>query len=188
MKTTTAFLTACIALAAAWPAQAQVFRPQTVNGAVLGGIAGAIIGNNSGDHNGTRGALIGAAIGGILGSAAADEQARRSSVPVVYTPARTNPVLGPVLLGGVTGAIIGHNSGSHNAWRGAAIGAGTGYVLTRIAEAPAPRPVVIAQPAPAVYATQQPAAPAPQNVTIINNYYYNAPATPMSGANAMFGR
>ena len=35
------------------------------------------------------------------------------------------------VLGGVAGAVIGHNSGDlrHNAWRGAAVGAGTGLVV-----------------------------------------------------------
>ncbi len=47
------------------PVSAQVFRPETVNGAVLGGIAGAVIGNNSGslNHNAWKGAAIGAVAG-----------------------------------------------------------------------------------------------------------------------------
>lgn len=90
--------------------------------------------------------------------------------------------------GGLAGAIIGHNSGTfhHNAWRGAAWGAATGWLLGSVADAnrraaynaPVVTPVVQAQPA----ATAQ-----PQPVTIINNYY-NAPATPMSAANGLFGR
>jgi hypothetical protein len=41
-----------------------------------------------------------------------------------------------VFWGGVAGAVIGHNSGSlgHNAWRGAAYGAGAGLVLGGIAD------------------------------------------------------
>ena len=191
MKTSLLPLLALSSLAAALPAQAQIFRPQTINGAVLGGIAGAIIGNNSGDHNGGRGALIGAVAGGLLASAAGDEQAHRAQAP--YAPARANPVLGPVLLGGIAGAIIGNNSGSHNPWRGAAIGAG--YILHRISEHEPRRPVfyppapvaAVYASAPVVYASAPNVAPAPQSVTIINNYYY-APATPMSEANAMFGR
>jgi hypothetical protein len=182
MKTAVALL--ALSLVATLPVRAQIFRPETARGIALGGIAGAIIGNNSGDRDGARGALIGAAIGGLLGSASADAPVRRAPVPVGYIPARPDSILGPVLLGGVTGAIIGHNSGGHNPWRGAAIGAGTGYLLGRITEAPPHRTVV---PAPVVYVTQPATAPAPQNVTIINNYYF-APATPMSAANAMFGR
>ncbi len=44
-------------------------------------------------------------------------------------------------------------------------------------------PPVYISPAPA--AATAPAAP--QNITIINNYY-NTPATPMSAANGLFGR
>ena len=55
----------CLALLAVAPASAQVFRPETVNGAVLGGIAGAVIGNNSRSlgHNAWRGAAYGAGAG-----------------------------------------------------------------------------------------------------------------------------
>lgn len=90
--------------------------------------------------------------------------------------------------GGITGAIIGHNSHRHNAWRGAAIGAGAGLVLGSILDSSAEREVAYEQaytpePAPA----PAPTTAAPQNVTIINNYY-NAPASSMSSANSMFGR
>lgn len=93
-----------------------------------------------------------------------------------------------LLLGGLAGAIIGHNSGTfrHDAWRGAAWGAGAGWLLGAIADARRPQVVqsapVVSQPAQAA-----PVAAQPQQVTIINNYY-NAPATPMSGANGLFGR
>ncbi|MDO8541939.1 MAG: YMGG-like glycine zipper-containing protein [Opitutaceae bacterium] len=94
--------------------------------------------------------------------------------------------------GGLAGAIIGHNSGTfrHDAWRGAAWGAGVGWLLGSVADAnrrayPYTYPAAVQQ-APAVQF--QSAAPAqPQPVTIINNYY-NAPATPMSAANGLFGR
>jgi uncharacterized protein YcfJ len=95
-----------------------------------------------------------------------------------------------LLLGALAGGIIGHNSGDfrHNGWRGAAWGAGAGWLLGTIADANRravyeQAPVVV-QPAPAV---QAPAQPAPQQpVTIINNYY-NTPS-PMSSANGLFGR
>lgn len=97
-----------------------------------------------------------------------------------------------LLLGALAGGIIGHNSGSlgHNGWRGAAWGAGLGWVLGSIADANRSTavyrqaPVIIQQP---TQVQAQPAAAAPtQPQTIINNYYYNA--TPMSGANTLFGR
>ena len=101
-----------------------------------------------------------------------------------------------MFLGALAGGIIGHNSGSlgHNGWRGAAWGAGLGWILGSVADAnrravigerplvyvESVRPVVVqapAQPAPAA---------APQQVTIINNYYGNA--APMGQANTLFGR
>jgi uncharacterized membrane protein len=203
MKTTATFLALSLVLAAALPARAQIFRPQTTNGVVLGGIAGAIIGNNSGDlHNDPwRGAVIGAAVGGLLGSAAADAQDWRTQVPVPAAPprpvVRDHDASANVLLGGIAGAIIGNNSGNHNPWQGAAIGAGAGYILGRLGDNQ-PRhapPVPSYAYAPVVYAVRA-AAPAssavsrvePRSVTIINNYYGAAPASPMGAANAMFGR
>jgi hypothetical protein len=121
-----------------------------------------------------------------------------------YTPYRSSRASTGMLLGGIAGAIIGNNSGSwhHNGWHGAAIGAGAGLLLGAIADdvaaeraarsAPA---VVYASPdnEPAIYATptdDSPAAKAartaPQNVTIINNYYGSGSS--MSSANRMFGR
>lgn len=93
-------------------------------------------------------------------------------------------------LGALAGGIIGHNSGDfrHNGWRGAAWGAGAGWLLGSLIDA---NRRVVYEPAPPVY--QAPAVPAqpaaqaaPQSVTIINNYY-NA-STPMSAANGLFGR
>ena len=91
-----------------------------------------------------------------------------------------------MLLGALAGGIIGNNSGSHNGWRGAALGAGAGLLLGTIADAN--RPAVVYNSVPAVQQAPapQPAAAPAQSTTIINNYY-NAPA-PMSGANSLFGR
>lgn len=97
-----------------------------------------------------------------------------------------------LLLGALAGGIIGHNSGDfrHNGWRGAAWGAGTGWLLGSIVDAN--RRAVGSDAAPAVVpaASVVPAQPAaqaqPQQVTIINNYYNTS--TPMSAANGMFGR
>lgn len=99
-----------------------------------------------------------------------------------------------LVLGALAGGIIGHNSGEfrHNGWRGAAWGAGVGWLLGAVADANR-RPVgysapqVVAQPAAVIPQQTQVAAPAqPQQVTIINNYYNSS--TPMSGANSLFGR
>jgi hypothetical protein len=95
-------------------------------------------------------------------------------------------------LGALAGGIIGHNSGEfrHNGWRGAAWGAGVGWLLGSIADANrrpvtyAPAQGVSAPAASVVAPVSQPAA-APQQVTIINNYYNSSP---MSGANSLFGR
>lgn len=106
--------------------------------------------------------------------------------PEVYAP-RSAAVDG-LVWGGLAGAVIGRNSGSlgHDAWRGAAWGAGLGWLLGTVADArrvvpveSAARPVVVPASTPA-------AAPAAAPVTIINNYY--AAPTPMSAANGLFGR
>jgi hypothetical protein len=252
MKTS---LSLCLALLAVTSARAQVFRPEAVNGALLGGIAGAVIGNNSGDlrHNAWKGAAIGAGAGLILGEAIgnANASARNPQVggpaggyvyrgaPAVsigvgyhrgdyghgfprggygysgYGYRAAVPVYGyydgygagypdygtgyygsgsaaasGLWLGALAGGIIGHNRGDfrHNGWRGAAWGAGAGWLLGSLIDANRP---VVYESAPPVYqmpAVQaQPAAhAAPQQVTIINNYYNSS--TPMTAANGLFGR
>ncbi len=189
-------------------AQAQIFRPEAVSGAALGAIAGAIIGNNSGSlgHDGARGAAWGAGIGLITGQIAGDANAERRWGAGVTMRAGGRYDRGPVygvdhgplvwdrpvdrgnglVLGAITGAIIGNNSRifGHSGARGAAWGAGIGYVLGAISEENARYRTV---PAP-VRVIEAPAAPAaPQQITIINNYY-NTPATPMTPANQLFGR
>jgi uncharacterized protein YcfJ len=257
MKTAFSLCLACVVVTSA---SAQIFRPEAVNGALLGGIAGAVIGNNSGDlgHNAWKGAALGAGAGLILGEAAGNARAA-SRDPQVYSsrrgdyvyrdapsvrigvgygsvrghghgyfgggrgyygrggsyfgvyspgyrydyapsygyyggygagypyydsyghPGSGSAAANGLWLGALAGGILGHNSGDfrHNAWRGAAWGAGAGWLLGSIVDANR-RPVVY-ESAPA------PAAPpaAPQQITIINNYYN---ATPMSGANSLFGR
>jgi outer membrane lipoprotein SlyB len=225
MKTIVALTLSLFALA---PIQAQVFHPETVNGAVLGGIAGAVIGNNSGDlhHNAWRGAAIGAVAGGLIGSAVGESRDydHRSRVPephgyYSYGPSyrrgwygnngyhgysqpgyyysdygydRPSYASSGLLLGGLTGAIIGNNSHGHNAWRGAAWGAGAGLLIGAIADQnvrESDARAEVMQDAQAAAAVQNAAATqsTPQNVTIINNYYGGS-TTPMSSANGMFGR
>ena len=101
-----------------------------------------------------------------------------------YQPSHSTSGL---LLGGITGAIIGNNSRSHNAWRGAALGGGAGWLLGTIADQNYRRRVVEVRPQlePAE-TTPAHATNSPQNVTIINNYYGNS--TAMSSANSLFGR
>jgi uncharacterized protein YcfJ len=210
MKTTILLLVGAMAASSA---QAQLFTPSTVGGAALGAIAGGVIGNNTGSrNNGTEGAVIGAVAGGLLGSAYA--QSKREASPYYHTAApsyyySSGPAYAPAayhstpayarpsrtatttLLGGVAGAIIGHNNGRRG-WEGAAIGAGAGYLLGRLSEPSRSeaRPVSYGYAPYAYY--RQPvvvttAAPQPATqITIINNYYGGA--TPMSGANSMFGR
>jgi hypothetical protein len=97
-----------------------------------------------------------------------------------------------MLLGALAGGIIGNNSGvfGHSGWRGAAWGAGAGLLLGSVVDAERAREVPVRAPAPTVVyapapATSAPAVAAPQQVTIINNYYG---ASPMSAANSLFGR
>ena len=224
MKTIVALTISLLALA---PVQAQVFRPETVSGAVLGGIAGAVIGNNSGDlhHNAWKGAAIGTLAGGLIGSAVGESRERAQyqdrQVPVptgYYGPAnsyngyrdysysqpayysdssydhRPSYATSGLLLGGLAGAIIGNNSHGHNAWRGAAWGAGAGLLIGAIADQNArdreAQEAAIQEAQAAANAQAQQNATtenAPQNVTIINNYYGGS-SSPMSSANSMFGR
>jgi hypothetical protein len=76
-------LVSCFALLALAPLQAQVFRPEALNGALLGGVAGAVIGNNSGDlhHNAWKGAAIGAGAGLLLGEAVGNARATQVGAP-----------------------------------------------------------------------------------------------------------
>jgi outer membrane lipoprotein SlyB len=250
MKTAATLL--ALALVSAVSAQAQLFRPETVTGAVVGGIAGAVIGHNDGRH-GWEGAAYGATAGAVIGTIAGHARDRseyratqvRASgyradqgyrgphhpvrvvsvpryygpryvhrAPVVYAP-RYPVVYAPryvsspvhvtrrpshtrtgVLLGGIAGAIIGHNDGRHG-WEGAAYGIGAGYILGSIADRQAAQADAEARAyedyraAAAASAAVNPApapAAAPQQVTINNYYYGSSPAAPMAGANSLFGR
>lgn len=93
-----------------------------------------------------------------------------------------------VFLGGLSGAIIGHNSRGlhHNPWRGAAWGAGLGYLFGSLAEHNARARTVIEE-SPALVSSVPAPTVQPQQVTIINNYY-GSTATPMTSANGLFGR
>ncbi|MBI5766876.1 MAG: glycine zipper 2TM domain-containing protein [Verrucomicrobia bacterium] len=225
-----ALLSLGLAALALTSAQAQVFGPRAANGALIGGIAGAVIGHNSGSlsHNGWQGAAIGAGVGALIGAAADRDAARYDHrVPAphggyIYREAPRHYGYGGnygygrsaahdgLWVGALAGGIIGHNHGGswrHNGWRGAAWGAGAGWVLGSIIDANRyyygdygyrsydygyygygyPRAVVTPQPVVVQAAAPAPAATAaPQQVTIINNYYGNA--APMASANSLFGR
>ena len=252
MKTLISCLSALLlAGATVVPASAQVFRPETVSGALIGGLAGAVIGHNDGRH-GWEGAAYGAAAGALIGTAVGHARDHRHEPRVHrYSPSYSYRSYGypyrhgwasrprwhvgvhaghspywhrgyshrhhhrhvrvypswawrsgwysdawsyphergsyarrGALLGGLAGAIIGHNDGRHG-WEGAAYGLGAGYLLGSIADAQARRAYETAPPVPVHVAPT--ATAAPQQVTIINNYY-NAPGTPMSAANRVFGR
>lgn len=188
-------------------AHAQIFGPRALDGALLGGIAGAVIGHNSGSlsHNGWQGAAIGAGVGALIGAANDQRDASFDArVPIargdyVYRDGYRGSAAGNgLVLGALAGGIIGHNRGfSHgrDGWRGVTWGAGAGWLLGSIVDANYgyyrsydygyPRAVVMSQPQP-VAVQAAPAAAAPQQITIINNYYGNA--SPMAGANSLFGR
>lgn len=95
-------------------------------------------------------------------------------------------------LGALAGGIIGHNSGEfrHEAWRGAAWGAGLGWILGSVADTNR-RAAVYEQPAPVVHQVPaavvqaQPVAPTPRAATVT---HASGSASPMTAANAMFGR
>lgn len=111
--------------------------------------------------------------------------------PVYRTTYRQPSYAGTgLVVGGITGAIIGNNSGRHNTWRGAAIGAGAGLLIGAIADSAAREREVQVEQAPAYVPETQvrtQSSTTPQNVTIINNYYYT-PSTPMSSVNGIYGR
>lgn len=111
----------------------------------------------------------------------------RSYGSTYYSSGRTSYATNGLLLGAIGGAILGNNSGSlgHNSWRGAAYGAAAGYIIGAIAdhnsrEREVQDDVVVAAPTVTANASA-PAAPAPVAAPA-------APATPMTSANALFGR
>lgn len=63
-----------LALACQLPARAELFRPATVKGALIGGVAGAVIGHNN-DRRGWEGAAYGMAAGAIVGSIVGEARA-----------------------------------------------------------------------------------------------------------------
>jgi hypothetical protein len=111
--------------------------------------------------------------------------------PVVVYPAPAVAPSGPAAtgfwLGALAGGILGHNSGDlgHNAWRGAAWGAGAGLLLGSVVEASRTAPVSyreIPPPAPPVTGFQPPAAVPVRVVRPAGEI------SPLAEANVLFGR
>ncbi|MGA3007277.1 MAG: glycine zipper family protein [Opitutaceae bacterium] len=196
-----------LSLLAATAGRAQIFGPNASTGVLLGGIAGGIIGHN--DHNQTgRGIALGAASGLILGSIADQAnynsyQATQAPMPGYYVyrqaPAcyysdypddnygysQSNYAVSGALLGGLAGGIIGYNN-HHQTGRGVLIGAASGLILGSIADqAVRERPVVAP---PVVVSAAVPPPPAPASPPPPAAPAMTAPASPMSGANSLFGR
>ncbi|MGZ8938361.1 MAG: hypothetical protein ACXW32_04030 [Limisphaerales bacterium] len=210
-KVIIAALMAATILPQALTARAQIFSRDALGGAVLGGVAGGIIGHNSGRRT-AEGIGIGAGIGLLAGGLTSSYRRHYYEGPYSHdyyysSPAyydrpyyrRPNYAIGGALLGGLAGGIIGHNSGRHTA-EGIAIGAGAGLLMGGIAEYQmrqrersyySPQQVVIGTPATVLtttpVVTQTVQEPAPQQVTVVNNYGPSA-TSPMSSANALFGR
>jgi hypothetical protein len=192
MKT---FVSLGLAVLTLTSAQAQVFRPR----AVIGALPGRIAGDHSGDvrHRDWRGAGGGyfyrhqpvysgyRSYGGFYRGWGDGYYGYVDFAPASGYYGYVSGAANGLWLGALAGGIIGHNSGSfrHDAWRGAAWGAGLGWLLGSMADANRP---AVAYQTP-MSATAPAPAPSPQQVTIINNYY-GASATPMTAANSLFGR
>ncbi len=70
--------------------QAQVFRPETVRGAVAGGIVGAVVGHNDG-RRGWEGAAYGAVAGALIGSFVGESRERHQPPVPVYRRSHVRP-------------------------------------------------------------------------------------------------
>lgn len=115
----------------------------------------------------------------------------RYPAPVVIYPAPVAAPAGPAeagfWLGALAGGILGHNSGDlgHNAWRGAALGAGAGLLLGSVVEASRTAPVSyreIPPPAPPMPEFRAPPHVPDRVVRPLGE------TSPLAEANALFGR
>lgn len=215
-------------------AQAQVFRPETVRGAVAGGVVGAIVGHNDG-RRGWEGAAIGAAAGALIGSqvGAARERhlppvphrihdGRFGRHPWTWSPPeyahrwhpdvrarwhhRHSPYVyrsfdygwhGPrrvggwsrdgLILGGVLGAIVGHNDGRRG-WEGAAIGAGAGWLLGSLADESARREAERREHGERAWREAEAPPRTERPATVVHHHHYYGASGTMAPANGLFGR
>jgi len=185
-----------------------------VLGGVAGAIIGNNTGHGNSGRGALIGAATGLILGSAVGEANHDQNWGNTQVyrprgprPGYYRQNYRGDYRGDygrndtgffpgMVLGGVTGAIIGNNSGRHNGGRGAVIGALAGGLLGAIVTDnqrvydSSPRFRAIRrnyQPVTYVYDEEPaPVAQAPQQVTIINNYYGTSGST--AGTNSLFGR
>ena len=147
-------------------APAQLFSPDSLNGAFLGTVIGGLAGGNHCHGFSGSGAAIGAGVGLLAGAIVGE--ARRNdyyasqpyyyyAAPVYATPGygyayapayvsapayvaappRPNYAVGGTLTGALAGGLIG--AGFHRDWEGAGIGAASGLVLGSVAEIAAQR-------------------------------------------------
>lgn len=149
------YLLSVLAAAVVLPVHAQLFSPESVTGGVIGAIAGGVIGHNNGRHAG-EGAAIGAGVGLLAGALV--HQSNHRDVYYSAPPAAYVTVSSP-------GYYHRHGWAPRPAYRPV-------YVQHTYAA-----PVVTTQVVTTTSVITAP-APAPAPVTIINNYYTTAPATP----------
>jgi YmgG-like glycine-zipper protein len=197
-----------LALLALAPLRGQILGPGATQGAFLGGIAGAVIGHESGSlsHRGWQGAAIGAGVGLLIGAAADANRPRPASYAggaseyggYYYGGAAYDGLILGSLVGGIAGRhVVG--GGGYRGWRGAAWGAGAGWLLGSIFEAnkfyaagydgPAySYPRFSAVTTAPVYALAPVATATVQPVTGINHDQSSGVESPMAPANSLFGR
>lgn len=182
-------LTLCLLLGVLATAHAQVFRPHAIHGRAGWRHHG------HGYHHGWVARPSVAFYYSDYGWGARPWTYGYASYPVYATSSYVSPTRASsgLFWGGLLGAIIGNNSGSlgHNAWRGAAYGAAAGYVLGAIGDSRARADETTRAPVAANYSSttetvvNSPGAAATESAAV------SAPAksaSPMSSANALFGR
>jgi uncharacterized protein YcfJ len=146
-------------------APAQLFGPDSLNGAFLGTVIGGFAGGNHHYGFSGRGAAIGAGVGLLAGAIVGEARpndyyasqpcyyatpvyatpgygyayapAYVSAPAYVAAPQRPNYAVGGTLTGALAGGLIG--AGFHRGWEGAGIGAASGLVLGSVAEVAAQR-------------------------------------------------
>jgi len=141
MKT---FTLLAICLAIPHIGQAQLFSRESVRDTALGGLLGGIIGHNSGRKT-AEGVGIGAGTGWLLGNLSREHRdrgsydtyipSRRRSVYADSAPAATRPhyAITGAAVGGLAGAVIGHNQG-RKTMEGLGNGAASGLLIGGLAE------------------------------------------------------
>src|ERR1035438_2717981 len=126
-------------------APAQLFSPDSLNGAFLGTVIGGLAGGNHCHGFSGSGAAIGAGVGLLAGAIVGEARryyyyaapvyatpgygyayasAYMSAPAYVTAPPRPNYAMGGTLTGALAGGLIG--AGFHRRWEGAGIGAASG--------------------------------------------------------------